>query len=72
MACLTGIAYLNFRGGIVAMFMLLGMLFFTMDLASGNRRYTVWFMKAFFLLWNFVVIASMHFVWKYEVFLLSN
>jgi len=72
MMSLAGIAYLNFRGGFVAMFMLLGVIFFTFDLCFGKRRYSVWFMTVFFLLWNAVVLLSMHFVWKYGVFLLST
>lgn len=71
MLCLAGIAYLNFRSQLVALFMLAGSIFFTFDLLIGPRRYSVWFVTSFFLIWNLVVIASMHFVWKYGIFLLA-
>ncbi len=72
MLSLAGIAYLNFRGLFVSVFMVGGAAFFSLDLCFGPRRYSVWFVTAFFLLWNLVVVASMHFVWKYGMFLLDT
>ena len=67
----AGIAYQFFRFGVVSLFMLAGALFFIFDAALGPRRYPVWFSKWFFIAWNVVVIASMHFVWRYDVFLVN-
>lgn len=71
MLCLAGIAAMNFRSQLVAFFMISGAIFFTLDLIFGPKRYSVWFVTMFFLTWNVVVIASMHFVWKYGIFLLA-
>ena len=72
MLCLAGIAYMNFRSSLVTLFMLTGAIFFAGDLCFGPRRYSVWFVTTFFLVWNVVVICSMHFVWKYGVFLVEQ
>ena len=69
MVCLAMIAYQNFQGPTVAIFMTLGAVFFAFDTCFGPSRYPVWFSRLFFLGWNLVVIASMHFVWKYGIFL---
>ena len=69
MVCLAMIAYQNFQGPTVAIFMTLGAVFFAFDMCFGPGRYPVWFSRLFFLGWNLVVIASMHFVWKYGIFL---
>ena len=69
MVTLTGIAYFNFRGEFVAYFLAAGALFFLFDAALGPKRYPLWFMKTFFIGWNIVVLATMHFVWRYGVFL---
>ena len=71
MLCLASIAYMNFRSSLVALFMVTGAMFFAGDLCFGPRRYSVWFVTTFFLVWNVVVICSMHFVWKYGVFLVE-
>ncbi|WP_372369908.1 UbiA family prenyltransferase [Candidatus Uabimicrobium sp. HlEnr_7] len=65
------IAYIYFRTPIVAIFMSAGVLFFIFDAAFGPRRYPVWFMKIFFVGWNLMVIATIHFVWRYGVFLVN-
>lgn len=63
------IAATFFRGPFVAAFMLAGALFFLLDTWLGPRRYPIWFSKAFFICWNVVVIMTMHFVWRYGLFL---
>jgi 4-hydroxybenzoate polyprenyltransferase len=69
MVVLTLIAYHYFRGPTVAIFMAAGASFFVLDLCFGPRRYPVWFTKLFFIGWNLVVILTMHWVWRYDVFL---
>jgi len=71
MAVETVIAALFFRGGVVAIFMAAGTLFFATDAFLGPQRYPVFFSKAFFVAWNVIVLASMHLVWKYDWFLLA-
>ncbi|NND97868.1 MAG: UbiA family prenyltransferase [Pirellulaceae bacterium] len=65
------IAYYHFQYAVVAGFMALGAIFFLIDAALGPQRYPVWFARWFFIAWNCVVITSMYFVWRYEVFLTS-
>ncbi len=69
MVALALIAYRYFQIPVVAIFMTLGAMFFFMDMCFGPRRYPVWFSTSFFIAWNVVVILSMHFVWKYGIFL---
>lgn len=69
MLALTLIAYRYFRSPVVALFMASGCVFFLIDTVFGPRRYPVWFSVSFFIAWNLVVIASMHFVWRYGIFL---
>lgn len=64
---LIALTYFQFQ--VVGLFMILGAVFFMIDAIVGPRRYPVAFMKGFFVAWNIVVIATMHFVWRYEVFL---
>lgn len=64
------IAAIYFRSPIVAVFMSAGALFFLLDALLGPRRYPIWFTKAFFVLWNVVVLVTMHWVWRYGLFLL--
>ena len=71
MVALALIAYRYFQIPVVAIFMTCGALFFFMDMCFGPRRYPVWFSTSFFLAWNVVVILSMHFVWRYGIFLAS-
>ena len=65
------IAWQCFRGWYVALFMAGGAVFFTADALAGPARYPVLFSKVFFIGWNVVVLASMHFVWQLGVFQLS-
>lgn len=65
------IAWRCFTGWYVAMFLAAGAVFFTADAIAGPARYPVSFSKVFFVGWNVVVLASMHFVWRYGVFQLS-
>ncbi|MFK7989432.1 MAG: UbiA family prenyltransferase [Sandaracinaceae bacterium] len=65
----AGIAYVYFHGMFVSLFMGAGAAYFLGDALFGPRRYPVWFTKLFFAGWNVVVIATMHFVWRYGVFL---
>ena len=69
MFALALIAYLSFQSPVVAAFMSVGAMFFLMDTFFGPRRYPVWFSASFFIAWNLVVVASMHFVWRYGIFL---
>ena len=64
------IAAKYFRSPIVAWFMSAGAIFFLLDTAFGPRRYPIWFTKAFFVLWNVVVLITMHWVWRYGLLLL--
>lgn len=58
-----------FRSPYVAYFMLLGVLFFSLDAMAGPQRYPARFTKLFFVAWNVIVIATMHFIWRWGVFL---
>jgi len=69
MIALALIAHRNFQGPVVASFLRLCSVFFFFDMCFGPKRYPVWFSTSFFLGWNLVVIASMHFVWRYGIFL---
>ncbi|TWT92438.1 UbiA family prenyltransferase [Stieleria varia] len=71
MLCEVAIAAAFFRSPIVAWFMACGATFFALDTAFGPKRYPVWFTKAFFVLWNLIVIVTMHWVWQYGLFLLD-
>lgn len=70
MAAEVAIAALYFRWSVVAWFMSAGALFFAVDAVLGPRRYPLWFTKTFFLLWNVIVLITMHWVWRYGLFLL--
>ncbi len=63
------IAASYFRGPFVAIFMAAGASFFLCDTLLGPRRYPIWFSRAFFVAWNVIVIMTMHFVWRFGVFL---
>lgn len=65
----AAIAYQYFRFAFVSLFMIAGATFFLADAIWGPRRYPIAFTKAFFIAWNIVVIATMYFVWRYQVFL---
>ncbi len=60
-----------FRSPVVAWFMASGATFFFVDALLGPRRYPTWFTKLFFLLWNLIVLATMHWVWRYGLFQLQ-
>jgi 4-hydroxybenzoate polyprenyltransferase len=63
------IALEHFQFSGIAIFMFAGALVFVVDALFGPRSYPTEFIKGFFILWNILVIATMHFVWRYEVFL---
>jgi hypothetical protein len=64
------IAAIYFRSHLVAWLMSAGALFFLLDTVFGPRRYPIWFTKTFFIVWNLVVLVTMHWVWRYGLFLL--
>ena len=68
----TLIAFHWFSGLYVAAFMLAGAIFFLLDSLMGPKRYPLWFVRAFFIGWNLVVAATIHFIWKYGVFMLAT
>ena len=65
------IAWTNFQGDFVGHFLALGAIFFACDAWRGPARYPVVFVKAFFVVWNLIVLATMHLVWRYGWFLLA-
>ena len=67
----AGVAYAFFTGWYVARFMLAGALYFRVDSIFGPERWPIWFTKLFFIGWNVIVLATMHFIWRYGVFQLS-
>jgi 4-hydroxybenzoate polyprenyltransferase len=66
------IAWHFFAGWYVGVLMLAGATFFVFDTIFGPDRYPMWFNKAFFIGWNIAVILTMHLIWKYGVFQLSD
>lgn len=64
------IAATYFRSTLVAWFMAAGATFFLLDTVFGPRRYPIWFTKTFFIAWNIVVLLTIHWVWRYGLFLL--
>ena len=75
LACLmfaeSAIAFTFFKGAYVGVFMSAGGVFFLADAFLGPDKYPSWFVKAFFIGWNIVVIVTMHFIWAHGTFLLS-
>jgi len=67
----AGIAWTFFTGWYVALFMFAGAVYFILDIFFGPDRYPIWFTKLFFIGWNLVVLATMHFIWRFGVFQLS-
>jgi 4-hydroxybenzoate polyprenyltransferase len=65
------IAFTFFRGAIVGVFMLGAATFFSIDAYLGPRRYPLPFLTAFFIGWNLIAITTMHFIWRYGVFILA-
>ena len=68
-ACL---AFAFFSGAYVGFFMLAGSIFFAIDAITGPPIYSLAFIRAFFIGWNVVVATTIHFIWKYGVFLLAE
>jgi 4-hydroxybenzoate polyprenyltransferase len=70
----TGISMRYFRGGAIQVFLIGAGGLFLADATFGYRArpYPAWLSKAFFLGWNAVVLATMHFVWSRGVFVLGN
>ncbi len=66
------IAWKFFSGWYVGVLMLAGATFFIFDTIFGPDRYPMWFNKAFFIGWNVVVLLTMHLIWKFGVFQLSD
>ncbi|MEO1529222.1 MAG: hypothetical protein AAFX06_27700, partial [Planctomycetota bacterium] len=66
----TIIAATYFRSSIVAWLMAAGATFFVGDTLFGPPRYPIWFTKAFFIAWNVLVLVTMHWVWRYGLFLI--
>ena len=67
------IAWRWFRSGVVQLFLAGAGGLFLVDAIFGYRArpYPTWLSKAFFVGWNLVVLATMHFVWSRGVFVLS-
>lgn len=59
------IALLYFPSPVVGCLMACGSLFFMIDGWRGPLRYSLGFVKLFFVAWNVVVFASIYFVWRY-------
>ncbi len=68
----TLIAFLFFGSALVGIFSLAAGVFFLVDAVAGPRRYPLWFVTVFFVAWNVVVILSIHFIWKYGVFVVQG
>lgn len=66
------IAWRYFTGWYVGVLMFAGAGYFAVDAALGPDRYPQWFNKAFFIGWNLVVLLTMHFIWRFGVFQLSD
>ena len=65
------IAFSFFRGPIVGVFMIAGAAFFFVDAIFGPKKYPIQFVIAFFIGWNLICLATMHFIWQHGLFLLS-
>ena len=65
------IAFSYFNGGYLGFFMLAGSLFFAADSFIGPEKYPLSFIRVFFIGWNIVVATTIHFIWKYGMFLLA-
>lgn len=66
------IALRFFQSPIVAWFMAGGAAFFALDAVLGPKRYPLWFTRGFFILWNVIVLVTMHWVWRYGLFMLAE
>ena len=62
------IAFGFFGSPLVGVFSILAGAFFLVDALVGPERYPLWFVTVFFVAWNLVVLVSIHFIWKYGVF----
>lgn len=68
----AAIAALYFQGIVVSLFMFAGALFFLADAFWGPQRYSILFSKGCFVVWNVIVISTMHLVWRYGWFMLAT
>jgi len=70
----AAIAWRWFRGGAVQVFLIGAAGLFLGDAVLGYRArpYPAWLSKAFFVGWNLVVLATMHFVWSRGLFVLPG
>lgn len=66
------IAWGYLTGFVVPAFMVCGAIFFAVDAIVGPQKYPLKFLTVFFIGWNIVAIVSMHLVWRYGLFLLSD
>jgi len=66
------IALIYLNGFVVPAFMVCGGIVFAVDAVVGPQKYPLKFLAAFFICWNIVAIISMHLVWRYGLFLLSE
>lgn len=67
----AAIAFTFFRGTMVGGFMLVAACFFLIDALVGPKRYPLFFVTAFFIVWNLIAIATMHIIWRYGLFVLA-
>ena len=66
------IAAVYLSGFVVPAFMVCGGIVFAVDAVVGPEKYPLKLLAAFFIGWNIVAIISMHLVWRYGLFLLSE
>lgn len=67
----SAIAIAFFNGLLIAGLMFAGAVFFIVDAVKGPEKYPLYFVSTFFVAWNIVALVSMHFVWRYGLFMLS-
>jgi 4-hydroxybenzoate polyprenyltransferase len=68
----AAIAAVYFQGSVVALFMASGATFFLFDAAWGPPRYSLRFMRAFFVAWNVLVVGTLYLVWRDGWFTLAS
>ncbi|MEM9410646.1 MAG: UbiA family prenyltransferase [Planctomycetota bacterium] len=68
----AAIAFCNFTGGYVGWYFIAGSVFFAVDALLGPKRYPLWFLSAFFVGWNIIVISTIHFIWRDGIFMLAT
>ena len=63
------IAFVFFQSALAGVFSVIACVFFLADAMLGPKKYPLWFVTAFFIGWNGVVIATIHFIWRYGIFI---